>query len=118
MVSTRRRHRNGAASTAIEQHVQPGREPGSSSCHCHTEFSENFSIIKKDVDVYNTEYNTNLLMNCREASAKLSGVEMVKFCHLSSMVPLTGEPSMIVLCTVHTLACTPDDNPDRSRHRL
>ena len=113
MASTRHKHRrNGAASTAIEQHVQ--------SSSCHTEFSEKFSIIKisSDVDVYNTGYNTNLLINCREASAKLSGIEMVKFCHLSSTVPLTGEPSMIVPRTVHTLTCTPDDNTDRLRHRL
>ena len=73
--------------------------------------------ISSDVDVYNTEYNTNPLVNCREVSAevKLSGIE---FCHLSSTVPLTGEPSVIVPRTVHTLTCTPDDDTDWLRHRL
>ena len=45
---------------------------------CHTEFSLDLPLSHyvEDVQyyVYNTEYNTNLLMNCRKASAKLSGI--------------------------------------------
>ena len=53
MVSTRCRHRNGAATTATEQHVQ---------LIIYVIWSSVLRKISSDIDVYNTKYNTNLLM--------------------------------------------------------
>ena len=88
MLSTQCRHRNGATSTAIaKQHVQ-FIIMSHGVCLETRPFRttwKTFSIIKissdVDVHVYNTQYNTNLLMNCREAIAKLSGIVKWQFCH-------------------------------------